>query len=205
MLFPGKCYGCRRSGEGHICSTCRAHHFELQASSVARTTLYTLGPYSGLLKRLVTAVKTSGQVSVAEELAQLAADSVVAQLPELSQLHQAMPVPGSLEGEKFRGFNLPSILAEVFQEKCRLVPVSPEVKAVFRRSRHSTKRMTPEERRARFGASPAVGEPRSDLGSLLLIDDVVTTGTTLKSAVAQARALGFSKVLCFALAEQQPG
>lgn len=197
--------GCRRSGEGHICSCCRQTHFALRLSSVSGTTLYTLGAYGGLLSDCILAAKTKGQRAVASELAELASE-IWRTTESVSGLAQyVMPIPSSVEGEKFRGFNLPNLLAEAFQQRCALAPVPMEVRSAFRRARHTSKGLSAAERLSRLGtpATDADGDG-VERGRLLLIDDVVTTGATLSQAIDQAKKLGFSSVICFALAEHQP-
>ncbi len=109
-----------------------------------------------------------------------------------------VPLPLSARRERSRGFNQSAILADIVSKKLGL-PSSPQL---LRRHRHSspqTELRSAEERKSNvrgcFSAAPEARGKR-----LILVDDVVTSGSTLKEAALTLRAAGAEQVLALAVA-----
>lgn len=187
---------------GHLCPDCRQQCLALRRSSVWETTLWTVGTYDGLLKQCITSVKTRGHKALAKELVGAVAEIVSVELAPQLAVDAIFSVPSSQQGQRFRGFSLPGALeAQLVQEVgWKALPV--ELRRLYRSTAKTSQGLTAGQRIER--AQSLVKEVKSeqtDLGTILLIDDVVTTGSTLGRCVKEARAQGFSRVVCLALAE----
>lgn len=78
--------------------------------------------------------------------------------------------------------------------------IDSRLAAQFGYLKSSSKGLGLQERLARKQLMSKPVASGEDLGSILIIDDVITTGATMAYAVNIASGLGFSKVSCFALA-----
>lgn len=171
---------------------------KVSCSRVSGSTLWTLGPYSGLLKSCIKKVKTKGHKPLARELAALAAEQMVES--EL-QINAVLAVPSSQQGKRYRGFSLPAYLEEAVVERTGWPPLELSLRRVYRSVDKSSQGLSKGDRWRRQSVASGETGKQENLGHLLLLDDVVTTGATLTRYAAQAREQGFSKVTCFALAE----
>lgn len=203
MLFPAMCLGCEKSGEGYLCQACRSQILDFRRSVVASAPLYSLGPYQGLLRECVLAVKAKGQRALGQELARIAVETLQLQPGVFDGVQHVMAVPSSKEGSRFRGFSLPAIMADAVGKSFSLSAPPRDCAQAFGRSAKTSKGSSAGQRMGRLKEFEPRKVARVEGGGLLLVDDVVTTGATLAVAIEQARALGYSQVVCFALAEFQ--
>jgi predicted amidophosphoribosyltransferase len=150
------------------------------------------------------AIKTRGHKALAQELADFAAQRLVEGLLDVGPPDAVYAVPASHQGQRFRGFSLPQIMEEKICEKSGWSGLAPELRRAYRSSTKSSHGLTKGERLRRSSDLVENSRPQSPLGTLLLVDDVVTTGATLSRCVVQAKAHGFERVLCFAIAEARP-
>ncbi len=109
-----------------------------------------------------------------------------------------VPLPLSVRRERARGFNQSLLLTEVVAGKLNL-PCRPELLKRERHSRPQSELHSVEERknnvRGCFASGSAVRGKK-----IILLDDVVTSGSTLREAALILRAAGASQVLALAAA-----
>ncbi|MBV8081537.1 MAG: ComF family protein, partial [Candidatus Eremiobacteraeota bacterium] len=137
-----------------------------------------LGPYEGVLRRCVLALKFANRRDVAVQLGRMLATSWPLDMDFL------VPVPLHPARQAARGYNQAHLLAQALEEATRLQPRSARLVVVdgLRRERMTTPqselRLDAREANvcAAFGPSASA---RAVAGKrVAIVDDVVTTGST---------------------------
>ena len=205
FIYPPICYGCDTEvEEGLVCEGCRLALFTHElavcpkchrpcASSsrdcgqcdipFSLSRVRALGIYAPPFDKLVHAFKYSGKTKVGELLGQALA-ALVKQDEVLSAADAVCPVPLHPARLRERGFNQSLLLAAAIAMSTRIPLVE-----CLRRTRYTptqTAKASPEKRlknvRGAFQIRPDAGIAGK---TVLLVDDVMTTGATLDQA-AQA-------------------
>lgn len=178
---------------GAACRDCRTAAFAFsKARGVAR--------YRGLLRALVRRFKLGGEPHLAAPLGGLLADLAERECPSPDLV---VPVPLARWKLLVRGYNQAELLAEQVARRLR----RPHLPRVLRRLRATGKQafLTRESRIANsaglFAPARPVFGPAPDLSgrSVLLVDDVVTTGATASACAAALRRLGAKDVVVLAV------
>jgi ComF family protein len=231
LVYPGVCAACGQSvpaEDAPFCGTCRHalttdpfptcprcastigpfSHLHKSRCSRCRDVAYQfekavrLGPYDGLLRDLILRMKHSSGESLAELLGRLWALELAPRLrPAAADV--IVPVPLHWRRRWVRGYNQSEILAHGLA--CQLgLPCRPGWLRRIRSTPQQT-RQTPTGRlhnvRGAFRA-----RPRQALRgrTILLVDDVLTTGSTCSEAARALRGGGASRVIVAVLAHS-PG
>jgi ComF family protein len=173
------------------CPQCRndAFHFD----GVLR-----MGPYDGLLREQILRMKSDSGEVLAELLASLFADALAARLRSWP-VNWVMPVPLHWRRRWSRGFNQSELLA--WEVARRLdVPCRPRW---LRRIRHTPYQVGQSAAARRENVKNAfAARSRAELkaNAVLLIDDVLTTGSTASEAAKALKQAGAAQVWVAVLA-----
>lgn len=149
-------------------------------------------------RRLVHGLKYDGLSALAEPMGVLIA-------AELSAwgIHPDVvaPVPLHRSRERRRGFNQAALLAQSLAETAKL----PVDRALLRRTRATTPqvRTTGAEARRLNIAGAVAATPAAAGKTVLLIDDVCTTGATLRACADALRAAGAQRVYGLTFAHEE--
>lgn len=157
--------------EGPLCGMCR-----LAAPPYRRAVAY--GAYDGSLRDLIHLLKYQQVKPVAHLLGRLLADALAgAQLPEPLVV---VPVPLFKRKLRERGFNQAEEIARAFMRQRVLRSIQLDTSSLVRvRQTASQTGLTRHQRRANLRGAFAVVKPeRIEDRSVMVIDDVMTTGTT---------------------------
>ncbi len=217
VLAPQQCVGCGYAGEW-LCADCRltvqrlpqpicpqcgypqAHSLQHSACKFCRRygqLLLNVRSYAfheGCLRQAVLALKFKGKSNIAPFLGAWLASVLPAERPENAIL---VPVPLSEQRLKERGYNQAELLAKPVAARHRL-PLQPD--ALRRvRTTQAQSRLTQFERQhntaGAFVAQPAILAKRT----VILVDDVCTTGATLTACAQACRLAGASAVWAITL------
>lgn len=212
--YKAICAACRRPHSGPeraLCRPCRAlvpgilppqcprcgrpllRARPVCAGCFAQPPVYTrgfpAGVYAGALQEWLNALKFGGRVELAEPLGALLA----ARTGRLS-VDAIVPVPLSPSRLAERGYNQSLLLAQAVADRLR-APCRPDWLERARTTMPQT-RLTPAERRQNVrGAFRAPHPARLGGRSIGLVDDVLTTGSTLNAAALCLRAAGAREVI----------
>lgn len=173
------------------CETCLA---ERPAFERARSALRYVGPAIDLVK----AFKYGRNLQLVEDFGDLMEATLRAKF-ESAAVDVLIPVPLHPHRMRERGFNQSELLAETLARRInrRLDTRS----LVRRRDTEHQARINADERRSNLNAAFAVARPEYVRGrTVLLIDDVMTTGTTLSACAKPLLNAGASRVWCLTLA-----
>lgn len=198
----GPCLGALRPLAGPVCRRCGAPwegpeaccppcRGRLHSVDVIRAAF----PYRPPLPRLVHAFKYRGLESAGRALADWLAGALP-RWPELLPVDAVVPVPLHPARERERGFNQALTLARAAARAAR----APLLEALRRRADTAPQwRFGRGTRSRRLEGSFAAALPVQGM-SLLLVDDVCTSGGTLEACGTALREAGAAQVRAFALA-----
>ena len=172
----------------HYCRHCSGAEFPFRSS---RAPYLYEGPVSAMIK----ALKYDGTISLVPELAKRLADF----WQELQwEIDLTVPVPLSRERQAQRGFNQSDLIARAF---CGKTGLDCDPRALMKL--HETLRqvgLSAGERRRNlsgaFAAEPSLVREKR----ILLIDDVMTTGSTFAECSAALLEAGARSVMCLSVA-----
>jgi ComF family protein len=204
LFLKSSCPLCQRPTERELCPYCikQIQSCHLQNPDYLwkqPLPIFVWGNYGGAVKRAIAALKYENQPQIGYVLGQWLGESWLLHSPQPQQTPLVVPIPMHPKKQKQRGFNQAALIAEGF---CNVTGYKLKVNGLERI----------KETEALFNLSPAQRQEnltdafivRKDLRNyskteVLLVDDIYTTGTTVKAAVQileqnQIKVLGVAAV-----------
>jgi len=223
ILFPRVCVGCGQEGK-YVCSKCEL--FVSEASSICPVcggssfngdthlyckTKYSLDgltsvwDYDGLTKQLIYKIKIGGITHIISEVIE---DFFKIIAKDLDRFHSFLSfsisdkncivyVPSFKKKEKKRGFNQAELIAKELGKITGLKTVSLLKK--IKDTKDQTE-LNKEERLENVKNSFKCSTPSFEHSSVLLVDDVFTTGATMNECCKVLKQAGINKVWGFTIA-----
>ncbi|HVM27016.1 MAG TPA: phosphoribosyltransferase family protein [Mycobacteriales bacterium] len=188
LVLPRRCAGCAEPGCG-LCPACRE---VLTAPALGRVAdgprrlppLAAAAPYGGAVRGVLLAHKEHGRLALARPLGTALAGAVAALGPSPGAV--LVPVPSSASAVRTRGHDHSRRLASAAARRLGL-PARP----LLRQSRAvaDSAGLGAAERAENLRGALVARRPLHGV-TALVVDDVVTTGSTLREAVRALRAAG---------------
>lgn len=226
LLYPGSCFVCGQAvppEQTPLCDACRTALATDLAPSCPRCAatigpfalaaegcllcrgesfpferVLRLGPYDGLLREVVLRLKHLAAEGLAEVLGEVWAERLGPALSGVG-VDVLVPVPLHWRRRWVRGYNQSEALAHGLAARLRL-PCRPRWLRRIRATPEQ-KAQSPTERRANLrGAFRATPWAALAGKTVLLVDDVLTTGSTASEAARALRAAGAARVVVAVLA-----
>jgi predicted amidophosphoribosyltransferase len=218
LLMPPRCAGCDLPGVllcdacrralplialATACPRCGAPDGSQGCAECGRTSLTFAGArcagvFEWPLSRVVTLHKDAGELRLTPQLARWAADAAG---EWIAWADAVVPVPASPGALVRRGFDHGALLAAEFAHLTG-VPAFEGLRALPRRDQRHLSR----ERRARNARASLVGFKRASVPPrVLVLDDVMTTGSTLEAATLALLEGGAQEVRVIAVARACAG
>lgn len=212
LAFPGTCAGCGREGEP-LCAACRPAldaRLDLPGGTpiglpadlpLPLLQLEWCAPFVGPVRDALHQLKYAGE----RRLAQPLGEAIARRWARVSQGATILvPVPVHAERERRRGYDQAALIAEVAADGLGL----PCVRGLERaRATVAQFELDREERSANvsgaFRVRDVASQARVDGRWVLLIDDVVTTGSTLAACATALEEAGALAVSAIAVARER--
>jgi len=223
LLYPPRCLVCRVLGRSGLCAACLARivpvappqcptcgqtipidaggcfHCRLRRPAYDRARA--LGAYEGVLRAAIHQFKYRDHPQLAQVLGHHLAVFAHENAADLNGLHfdALLPVPIHRTRRRLRGYNQSERLARVVAGELGL-PLLTDALVRIRATRPQVG-LSSEARRTNLSGAFAVRSPEAVLGkTLLLLDDVVTTGSSLYECTLVLKASGAKAVYALTLA-----
>ena len=204
FLFPKHCYRCRLLGS-YLCEACRREILQKGGWSVSYKAFpfarrVTVTKYRGVVRQLLLDFKYSYMKVAAEDLSQLVVDFLLAQKVSFPQKAILVPVPMYWHKENVRGFNQVAEMGQLVAQKMNW-DYHPDF-LIKTKPTQAQAKLAKSARLKNLSGSFAVNPDFSLIPNschLVVFDDVVTTGTTLREAGMALRGAGFKNLLALAL------
>ena len=198
LFLKSNCPLCQRPAAGEFCPYCHKQLQRCQLTEPGRfwhseQRVFVWGEYGGALKRAIAALKYDGNPQLAKPLGVWLAEAWLS-FPELAIDNlTVVPIPLHQEKLKERGFNQAELLAESF---CELTGLPLQRHGLERvKNTQALFALTPQQRQAEMKNALSLGKDfrrRRPRDRVLLVDDIYTSGTTVKSAIQILKLSGIS-------------
>src|SRR5260370_12864646 len=179
---------------GSGCTQCRKESFHFER-------VLRLGPYEGMLREVVLRIKQLSGEDLAEAIGKLWAEVSLASLHQLGA-QVVIPVPLYWFKRLRRGYNQSEGLAQALAIKLHV----PYLGRLLRRTRNTpqqTQRVGVNRRDNVRDAFRAPASPKLTKKTVLLVDDVLTSGSTASEAARALKKAGAGKVFVAVLARAE--
>lgn len=193
FIFPKTCLECGKSGK-YLCDSC--------ISKVLDGTFdqnnFAVFKYRGIIRKAIITLKYKFAYDIADELA---GESFKRLKPNKFHNVVLIPIPLHWQRENFRGFNQSEILGKKIAEKMdwKFIPDF----LIRNKNTHPQVGLKGFARHSNLSDVFSVNSNYSLLtlnSSLLLFDDVYTTGSTIKEATKTLKRYGFNKIYSLTIA-----
>lgn len=174
MFFETRCAGCDKPGSS-ICTTCR---FALlgQAPRVQGNGVITVLPFTGRVRSVVLGLKYRNRRAVTRHLAGLIVNRLI-ETNVVGPLDVVTWAPTTAKRRRERGFDQGELIARSVARQLGL-----PCRRLLERSEARPGSQTGRSRTDRLNGPAFDARPGLDGLDVLVVDDVVTTGSTLQSA-----------------------
>ncbi len=201
LLFPGYCFSCRRIGK-YLCSRCvkKLKTCRRRKIVVDKIKVHSYFSYSFVFKKTLQGAKYYSVKSVLYELFALYPLSDVRKYVSTLVDPVFIPVPMFSSKRKSRGFNQAELFAQFLSKKTR-VPVVRDL-VVKVRSTPAQAHLSREEREINM-KNVFICKPAQRKYHCVIVDDVYTTGSTVRSLISEMKACGFSAFTVITLARSE--
>lgn len=186
--LPGRCYGCQKLSSGAL--TCPGCGDDLGGLCrlLARTS------YAGIAKELVSGLKFSGTRTAARVMAAC----MLPLMPDNGGRPVIVPVPTATSRVRGRGYDQAKLLARELSRQARL----PYLDCLARDGHTRQVGTSRRQRQLQLQGAFRVKRPGKTRGAdIVLIDDVSTTGATLRSAAAALSAEDTGRISAIVFAQ----
>jgi ComF family protein len=197
LLYPPGlvCHACGRDippESGGLCEGCKKTLVRCAPLQAAQPLdgLYAAFSFEGSVREMIHRLKYDGGLYLAPWFA----DQIT--LPEFWQIDCIVPVPLHKRREHSRGYNQSAVLGAALAKKYG-IPMTPELLVRVKNTPTQTNLSRTQRRKNIRGAFRAGGRPAGK--SILLIDDVMTTGTTLSACAQTLKRAGANRVYAAAV------
>lgn len=206
FLFPQRlcCHGCGcmlTAGEGTLCADCQAaldgntfkrkeEEIQFKPEQLTAASAYC---YDGMAAELARSLKYASDRAAALPLAQGMA-ARYARMPKLRTAELCVAVPSYPSQARRRGYAQAQVLCDAFAQITGL----PQAPGALRRTRHAASQVgkNRDERKKQIVGAFATGDASAVRDkTVLLIDDVLTTGATICECARVLYAAGALRVL----------
>lgn len=210
LFFPKFCLGCKKEGE-FLCQDCLATieisdiHENFQENNL--DDLYFACDYeNSLVKNLIQKFKYPPLIKeLAKDLAALVISHflMLERKPNFSNF-LIIPVPLSKRKIKWRGFNQAEEIAKKIAKFFKIPLISDCL--IKKRETEAQVNLSEKERKENLKSAFWIREKEKIQGkNILLIDDIFTTGSTLKECAKVLKENGAEKVIGIVVAKAKPG
>ena len=188
LFLKSNCPLCQRPTPEEFCQQCYRQlqkcHFS-NPSFIWHNPLpvFAWGTYSGILKRVVAAMKYENQPQIARPLGQYLGEAWLLNSPKYTQQLVVVPIPLHASKQKKRGYNQAALIAQSF---CETTGLKLKINGLERaRETEAQYNLSSTDREKNLAEAFRLGKDfrRHPNALVLLVDDIYTTGATAKSAV----------------------
>lgn len=197
-IYKKKCYFCRSSKEAvKMCSKCynNMDFLPVQINRIIEgKKVYCAGVYSKNLQKLIRGLKYHNQKDLAYYLAKFMAE-YFSKITDKTDF-EIIPVPIYPKREKKRKYNHMNLVGEELARitsnslNKNLIKRVKDTKPQYKLKRH--------ERLQNLNGAFEVDKSNYTGKSLLLIDDICTTGSTFEEMIKEFAKYGITDIICFA-------
>jgi ComF family protein len=196
QLFPATCLFCKTLGEKEVCKDClNRAHTSLEVIELPTLPeldqLYSLFSYEGKIKTLLHHIKFEDRFELGQEVGQTLVKLAPKNIPKAEIV---IPIPVDKTRLKRRGFNQVTLL---MQPLIQAYQAGEWIECCFRskstKALHAlSKADRKQELENAFWIDPSVSIAGK---SILLVDDIVTSGATLTELAKELRKKGASQII----------
>lgn len=193
LFLESKCPLCQRSTPQELCVDCRNQVQRCQLRDGEKfwrepLPVFAWGVYGGALKRTIAALKYENQPQLACPLGHWLAQAWLTVPKSKEKALTVIPIPMHASKQKQRGFNQAELIARSF---CDVTGLPLQRDGLTRiRATEAQFNLSPTEREQNLTGAFELGHAllrRPPKGPILLLDDIYTTGATIRSAVSVLR------------------
>jgi ComF family protein len=196
LFLESQCPLCQRPTPQEFCQDCTRQLQRCKLSNPqefwrGELPVFAWGNYSGTLKRAIAALKYDNQPQIAKPLGQWLAKAWLDSQPQQRLI--VVPIPLHADKLKMRGYNQAELLAESFCDFTGLVLQPQGIKRI--KATDAQFSLSASQREHNLADAFVLGtefhrQRPNDL--VLLLDDIYTTGATVRSAVQALQKQGIS-------------
>jgi len=193
LLSPRRCPGCGLIGNGRFCTDCGEPEPVPSDFRLEGVPVFVLGRYAGSLARAIRRLKYESKPELAAGLSELLALRLLRE-----QWTDAAWVPVPLHFERLveRGYNQSALLARALAQRLG----GTACPSVLRRARYTQQQARLDRAAREHNLADAFRVSRAPRSQVILVDDVLTTGSTVRAAIRALDDAGVSVRAVVALA-----
>lgn len=187
IIFPAqnKCISCKEDGWVGICSLCKSKIVRVQDNDE----ILCYGYYKGTIKKLILNMKYKKDFLSIRVLGDMLVEISTEYINDIDYIYF---IPLSKKSYKKRGYNQSELLANIISEKFDIKVSKNLIK--IKETKEQKKLSKDERKKNVLGAFDLRDKSEVQNTNILLIDDVYTTGETLKEAKKILKKFGASTI-----------
>ena len=177
------CKQCNKSGVKDVCHDCKKWRSINEALEANRSLI----KYTDFVKQYLFEWKYKGDVELFKGLFPFIDSNIIMKKFKLNRV-KVIPIPIHLQREKERAFNQSSLIASLFPNVDEKILI-----------RINNEKQSEKNKKERLNSDNPFQVIKKGEGDILLVDDLYTTGSTLRHAASKLKEAGYGKVASFTL------